>query len=85
VAEGVAFRLGIAHQEKGRHAEAIRWFSEAAREAPDDARPWKQLGYAYKATRRIRDAIDAFRRYLDRSPQAADRAEIEDEIATLRL
>lgn len=83
--EGVSFRLGLAHQEKGRTVDAISFFQAASEEDPADPRPWRQLGYAYKDRNRIGDAVAAFRRYLERSPSADDKAEIEDEIATLRL
>ena len=82
---GVAYRLGVAYQEKGNNGEAVEWFQRAAREDPADAMPWRQLGYAYKERNRIGDAVTAFRRYLEKKPAADDRAEIEDEIATLRL
>lgn len=83
--KGVNFRLGMAYQEKGKSADAIGYFQRAAQEDPSDAMPWRQLGYAYKERNRIGDAVQAFKRYLEKKPGADDKAEIEDEIATLRI
>ncbi|AKU89684.1 TPR repeat protein [Vulgatibacter incomptus] len=84
-AKGIAFKLARAYQEEGKSSEAIAQFQRALKEDPDDSNAWRYLGFAYKEKNRLGEAIGAFKTYLEKSPKADDRAEIEDEIATLRL
>ena len=83
-AKGLSFKLGRALQEQGRTDLAIAQFRKAIVEDPGDATSQRFLGYAYKEKNQIRKAVEAFQAYLSLSPDADDRAEIEDEIATLR-
>jgi|GEM_PF-4090033 len=83
-AKGLSFKLARALQELGRTDLAIAQFHKSIVEDPSDATAQRFLGYAYKEKNQIRKAVEAFQAYLSMSPNADDRAEIEDEIATLR-
>ncbi|HWV39005.1 MAG TPA: tetratricopeptide repeat protein [Vulgatibacter sp.] len=84
-AKGLSFKLARALQEQGRTDLAIAQFQKAIAEDPDDALAHRFLGFAYKDKNQIRKAVEAFQTYLSKAPDADDRAEIEDEIATLRF
>jgi Flp pilus assembly protein TadD len=60
---------------------AIRSFEEAARLSPADAEVQKQLGRAYMRAGDYPRGVVAYRRYLELSPSATDRAVIESIIA----
>ncbi|HEY0839244.1 MAG TPA: tetratricopeptide repeat protein [Vulgatibacter sp.] len=83
-AKGLSFQLARALQEQGRTDQAIAQFQKAIAEDPADAKAHRYLGFAYKEKNQIRKAVEAFQTYLAKAPDADDRAEIEDEIATLR-
>lgn len=84
-AKGLSFKLARALQEQGRTDLAIAQFRKAIAEDPADATAHRFLGFAYKEKNQIRKAVEAFQAYLSMTPDADDRAEIEDEIATLRF
>ncbi len=84
-AKGLSFKLARAYQEQGKTNEAITFLQRSIKEDPDEANAFRYLGYALKEKNRIREAIGAFRTYLEKSPAAEDKAEIEDEIAVLQL
>jgi Flp pilus assembly protein TadD len=56
---------------------AIERFEEAARLMPRNPLVHKQLGRAYMRAGSVDRAADAYRRYLDLSPSAPDRAIVE--------
>jgi len=84
-AKGLSFKLARALQEQGRTDLAIAQFRKAIAEDSSDAAAHRYLGFAYKEKNQIRKAVEAFQAYLAMAPDADDRAEIEDEIATLRF
>ena len=62
-------------------SQAIARFEEAARHMPGNAQVHKQLGRAYMRAGNVQRGVGAYRRYLELSPQAADRPIIERIIA----
>lgn len=82
--KGISFKLARVYQTQGKVNEAIALLRQAAQEDPDHGEVFRFLGYAYKEKNQLGDARNAFRSYLEKSPDAEDRAEILDEIATLR-
>ena len=51
---------------------------------PSNALAFYHLGYAYKEKGRKREAVAAFKSFLQRSPNAKERQEVEDEILDLQ-
>ena len=49
----------------------------------DNPMVYYYLGFAYKERNLTRDALAAFKKYLAKKPNAADRRDIEDEIYDL--
>lgn len=80
---GVAYPLARALVEQGKLRQALPHLERAAAEEEVDPVVHRHLGYAYKELRRRADAARAFRAYLQAAPDALDRPEIEDEIASL--
>lgn len=66
-------RLFLANNVSG----AIQQFEEAARHMPRNAQVHKQLGRAYMRAGNVPRGVASYRRYLELSPQAADRPIIE--------
>jgi len=73
LAFGEARRLFLANNLPG----AIARFETAARLMPNSARVQKELGRAYMRTGEVARGVRAYRRYLALSPNAADRAIVE--------
>jgi tetratricopeptide (TPR) repeat protein len=69
---------------KGKAAEAKDRFKEALAIDPRHAPSYRGLGLAYQALGRKDKAIDAFERYLQLSPGAADADSIRARIEKLR-
>jgi len=51
--------------------------------APESADEHKQRAYALLQQERLREALSAFRRYLELSPEAPDRGHIEEQIQSV--
>ncbi|XXF79811.1 tetratricopeptide repeat protein [Myxococcaceae bacterium GXIMD 01537] len=80
----VYYKVGRSYTEKNLHPKAVEWYRKATVEDPENAMPWYYLGFAYKEQKAKRkEAIQAFKNYLQRKPEAEDRREIEDEIYDL--
>jgi len=45
---------------------------------------WKNIGYAYAGTEQYQKAVDAFEKYLEQEPEAADAAQIRDFVVALK-
>ena len=60
---------------------ALARFEEAARAMPNDAQVQKQLGRAYMRVGDTARGVNAYRRYLELAPNAADREMVERTIA----
>lgn len=76
------FAAGAAAFESGRYEEALEYFQHAYALSPRPALLYN-LGQAADRARRDDVALDAFRRYLDATPDAPNRAEIEGRVRVL--
>lgn len=72
----------VAYRE-GRFEDAIRLLREARALKPEPVLLYN-LGRAYEAAGRRREAADAYERYLAEEPRAADRGALEGRVASLR-
>lgn len=70
------------HEWKGM-AAALPWYERAARQDPGDAMPHYYLAYAYKEHGQKAKAIQEFRLFLEKKPDAPERKDIEAEIEDL--
>jgi tetratricopeptide (TPR) repeat protein len=80
------FESGRSYYEQGRYDEALHEFEEAYRLASPASQPIMLFNVAQTQERigRLSEAIDSFRRYLEASPRADDRAAIESRIQNLQ-
>lgn len=76
------FQRGVALFRRGRFAAALQAF-EAARQFAQSPELSFNLGVTHERLGHARDAIDAFRDYLSRRPDAPDREGIERRIRAL--
>jgi tetratricopeptide (TPR) repeat protein len=79
----VLFEQSARAYREGRFQEAVDLLLEARRLKAEPVLLY-DLGRAYEALGRPGDAADAYAKYLDEDPNAADRKAIEGRIATLR-
>ena len=77
---GLYYRLGRAHSEMGQYDKAIAFYQKALSVSPDNAQAWYHLGYALKERGKKREAANAFKSYLAKTPDPKDKKDIEDEI-----
>jgi cytochrome c-type biogenesis protein CcmH/NrfG len=61
----------------------VEWYRKAVTSDSQNPMPFYYLGFAYKEKGRKREAIQAFKEYLARRPDAEDKKDIEDEIYDL--
>jgi predicted Zn finger-like uncharacterized protein len=80
----VYFRIARSYAELGDQGRAIPFYVRATVAEPQNALAYYHLGYAYKDRGRKREAVAAFRAFLQKSPQAKERQEVEDEILDLQ-
>jgi regulator of sirC expression with transglutaminase-like and TPR domain len=64
-------------------AKALRILDLLIEAAPESADEHKQRGVALVQQHRMREALDAFKRYLELSPDAPDRERVEEQIHDL--
>jgi tetratricopeptide (TPR) repeat protein len=67
-----AYQRGLELYSQNRAAEAIPFFAEAARLAPDNAQYWKAMGVAHAKIEDYAGSIEPFRRACDLAPQLED-------------
>jgi Flp pilus assembly protein TadD len=67
-----AYQRGVLLFAQNRAADAIPYFAEAARLAPENAQYWKALGVAHAKTEDYHGSIEPFRRACDLAPQLED-------------
>ncbi|MFL5319920.1 MAG: tetratricopeptide repeat protein [Myxococcaceae bacterium] len=79
----VYFKIGRSYTEQNKHPQAIGWYQKAAKFDAENPMPYWYLGFAYKEKGAKKDAIDAFKNYLAKKPEAEDKKMIEDEIYDL--
>ncbi|OHB74817.1 MAG: hypothetical protein A2W31_10210 [Planctomycetes bacterium RBG_16_64_10] len=62
---------GEALRSLGRHDEAVLWLQHAAEQTPDDIHVLLALGWCYKRTDRVKQAIEVLNRALEIDADAA--------------
>jgi tetratricopeptide (TPR) repeat protein len=75
--------IGTFYLKKGIYDAAIERFIDATNYQPTLAMPWKLLGEAYEKKRESSKALEAYNKYLQFLPRAADAAKIKKTIADL--
>jgi len=80
---GRSLNIGTFYLKKGSYDAAIDRFLEAANYQPSLAAPWKMLGEAYEKKHEYSKSVDAYNKYLQISPRAADVARIKKIISDL--
>jgi hypothetical protein len=78
-----SINIGTFYLKKGSYDAAIDRFVEASNYQPTLAMPWKLLGEAYEKKREYAKAVEAYNKYLQILPSAADAAKIKKSIAEL--
>ncbi len=73
--------VGTFYLNKGAYDAAIDRFIEAANYQPKLAQPWKLLGDAYDKKHEYAKAAEAYNKYLQLFPRAADAAKVKKLIA----
>lgn len=76
--------IGTFYLKKGVYDAAIDRFMEAANYQPSLAAPWKLLGEAYEKKHENAKAVDAYNKYLQLVPHAADAAKIQKIVSELQ-
>jgi tetratricopeptide (TPR) repeat protein len=70
------------HESKGI-AAAVPWYERAAKEEPANAMPHYYLAYAYKERGQKSRAVQEFKKFLEKKPDAPEKKDIEKEIEDL--
>jgi tetratricopeptide (TPR) repeat protein len=61
-----------------RFVEALDWYRKAVAEDPQNAEAWLGLGHVNQELGKKKDAIIAFKKYLELNPEAPSRMEVND-------
>jgi tetratricopeptide (TPR) repeat protein len=75
--------IGTFYLKKGIYDAAVERFIDATNYQPTLATPWKLLGEAYEKKHEYPKALEAYNKYLQILPRAADAAKIKKTIADL--
>jgi tetratricopeptide (TPR) repeat protein len=75
--------VGTFYFRKGAYDAAIDRFVEASNYQPGLAMPWRLLGEAYEKKHEYAKAVEAYNKYLDKSPRAPDAAKIKKIVSDL--
>lgn len=78
------YQIALRLYAEGQYAAAAREFRVALKIVPGSARLAYNLARSLERAGDTGPAIDAYERYLERAPQAADRADVEKVLAVLR-
>lgn len=78
-----SLNVGKFYLNKGVYDAAIDRFIEASNYQPSLAMPWRLLGEAYEKKHDYSKAIEAYNKYLDILPHAADAAKIKKTVSEL--
>ncbi len=81
---GLNYRIARSYAEQGDQTRALPYYVKSTVADPSNALAFYHLGYAYKERGRRREAISAFKAYLQKAPKAKERQEVEDEILDLQ-
>jgi tetratricopeptide (TPR) repeat protein len=79
----VTYRLARAVHEAQGFAAALPWYEKAVKAEPENPMPHYYLGYAYKERRDRARALQEFKAYLAKRPDADDKVDIQREIEDL--
>jgi tetratricopeptide (TPR) repeat protein len=77
-------QVGNEYWKKHSYKAAAMRFREATRWNPNLVEAWLRLGEAEEKRRNLKDAKEAYAKYLELQPDAKDAAEIRKKIARLR-
>jgi tetratricopeptide (TPR) repeat protein len=76
--------VGKFYLNKGVYDAAIDRFIESANYQPGLATPWRYLGEAYEKKHEYAKAVEAYNKYLDIVPHAADAERIRKTVSDLQ-
>lgn len=76
--------VGKFYFNKGVYDAAIDRFIESANYQPGLATPWRYLGEAYEKKHEYANAVEAYNKYLDILPHAADAEKIRKTVSELQ-
>ena len=62
------YNLAVSLGRQGRYEDSIEWYDEALRRDPELAEAHAQKGYCLAATGRAQEAAEAYRLYLEKTP-----------------
>ena len=79
----VYYKMARALHESAGAKAAVPWYERAVREEPDNPMPYYYLGFAYKDRGQRAKAVQLFKQYLVKRPDAEDKKDIEQEIEDL--
>ena len=79
----VYYKMARALHESSGVKAAIPWYERAVREEPENPMPYYYLGFAYKDRGQRAKAVQLFKQYLVKRPDAEDKQDIELEIEDL--
>lgn len=78
------YNLGVMYQEQGKNDDAINEYKRVLMAKPDDAEAHYNLGLIYDTVKHDKaEALYYYRKYLELSPNASDKAEIQNQIDKL--
>jgi tetratricopeptide (TPR) repeat protein len=75
---------GFALHGMGRYEEAIQVYQQALKQDPTIGEIYEHLGQTYEKLQTYDKAIKAFETYLQLSPDATDRAQVEEKVKQLK-
>ena len=76
--------MARALDEWGKAKDAVKFYELATKLDPQNAMPYKYLGFHYKTINDRKKAIVAFQTYLKKKPDAEDKDVITEEIGFLK-
>ena len=71
-------KLGQAYQEKHQYPKAVDWYHKAIAAEPENPDAWLALGYLSQEIGKKKEAIGAFKKFLDLRPEAENKKEVAD-------
>ncbi len=78
------YLMARAFDEWGKTKDAVKYYELATKLEPQNAMPYRYLGFHFKATNQVKKALTAFQTYLKKKPDADDKEVIAEEIGFLK-